>query len=87
MERFFAGGLTDPARIVLSSNDPTQLADSGTEAQNAIDRPPRLRPGDDSGAEPRRHHRRGPGLLSGRPGLGFSLRCDSRLRNRDRTRI
>ena len=44
MERFFAGGLTDPARVVLSSNDPTQLAALVPEAQKAVTAHPDFAP-------------------------------------------
>jgi RND superfamily putative drug exporter len=36
MERFFAGGLTDPARVVVSAAEPSELAGVVTEVQAAI---------------------------------------------------
>ena len=37
MERFFAGGLTDPARVVLTTDDPSQLPALVSEAQAAVE--------------------------------------------------
>jgi RND superfamily putative drug exporter len=36
MERFFAGGLTDPARVVVTTDDPAQLGALVAEAQAAV---------------------------------------------------
>ncbi|MEX0667222.1 MAG: MMPL family transporter, partial [Acidimicrobiia bacterium] len=36
MERFFAGGLTDPARVVVTTGDPAQLGALVAEAQAAV---------------------------------------------------
>jgi RND superfamily putative drug exporter len=44
MERFFAGGLTDPARVVITTDDPGNLGPPITETQAAIAADPDFAP-------------------------------------------